>query len=319
MGNEFFTGTHWARILAVGLCYQETRLLSANYYPKGCLQLVSEILRKLNFKSQDGRFWTAIIEGYAIDFLLRSTRNLTICFDHAGPARKKANTSREAWGYRFLEENFDHSGLFIKPLVSDWFRGKALLNLFKQLNEIGFFDKFDTVVNYGGSMGGYGAIAYADVCKAKSLLAYNPQATLKKDIVPWEKRFNWAPTQDWEGPLWNAADGCRSAQYVFVVFDPHHGNDRRHVAMLDVPSRVDLVIPYVGHRTPLHLANLGMSTNLFRDVTNGTFDLTEWNMTIRRRRSLEVYYQGLLRHAERRKHHTFLPIIEKYRAENLRK
>lgn len=279
--------------------------------------MIPDILKKLNFESEDGRFWTCIIEGYAIDFLLRSTGNLTICFDHAGPARKKADTKREAWGYHFLEKNSDHSGLFIKPIVSDWFRGKPLLHLFETLNEAGFFDAFDTVTNYGGSMGGYGAIAFADLCKAKIVLAYNPQATLSKTAVPWERRFNWAPPQDWEGRLWNAADGCRSADGVFVVFDPHHGNDRRHVAMLDVPNRVDLVIPYVGHRTPLHATNLGVAKKLFQDVTNGTFDLNEWNAAIRKRRSLEVYYQGLLRHAQRRNHSAFLAIIEKYRTENI--
>ena len=278
--------------------------------------MITEILKKLDFKSQDGLFWTGLIEGYSIDFLLQNTSNLTICFDHAGPARKKADTSREAWGYRFLKKNFDHSGLFIKPLVSDWFRGKDLLRFFEQLNELGFFDEFETVVNYGGSMGGYGAIAFADVCQAKIVVAYNPQATLKKDVVPWENRFNWAPPQDWNSQLWNAADGCRLAQSVYVVFDPHHGNDRRHVALLDVPNRIDLVIPYVGHRTPLHVANLGMSTELFREVTDGTFDLSKWNIAIRRRRSLDVYYQGLMRHAKRRKHPRFFPIIERFWAAN---
>lgn len=279
--------------------------------------MVDKLLKQLGFQSEDGMFWTCVIDGYAVDFLLRSNKTLTLCFDHAGPARKKADTNREAWGYRFLKNNFDHSGLFIKPLVSDWFRGKALLEMFQRMNDLGLFDAFGTVVNYGGSMGGYGAIAFADLCKARLVLAYNPQATLRKETVPWERRFNWAPPQDWDGPLWNAADGCRSAQSVFVVYDPHHGNDRKHAALLDIPNRVDLHIPFVGHRTPLHVANLGLSKKLYQDVTEGSFDLHQWNRSIRQRRSLEVYYQGPTRHATRRNHPAFLPVIEKFRADNL--
>lgn len=283
------------------------------------MHLPSETLKQNGFTTSDGRFWSCLIDGYSIDFLLRSSEKLTLCFDHAGPARRKADTGRVAWGYRFLEKHTDHSGLFIKPVVSDWFRGQELFHFLSALNKDGLFDAFNSVMTYGGSMGGYGAIAFADLCKAQKVLAYNPQATLNPKKVPWERRFNWAPKQDWEGPLWNAADGCQAAQQVVLVFDPHHGNDRQHVALLDVPGRIDLLIPYVGHRTPLHVKNMGLSAQLFKDVADGTFEHAVWRGNMRRRRFLEVYYNGMVRHASRKKHEKFLPVIESYRLSNTAK
>ena len=229
------------------------------------------------------------LEHYTIDALVRSESQLVVCFDHAGIAESQPSRDRLGWGLGFVLNHTDKSGLFIKPTESNWFRKPGLYKLFEQLEKSGFIGVYDSIITYGGSMGGYAAIAYADALHAEKVLSLNPQATLDAAIVPWETRFPRGMRQDWSSFPQNAAEGCQNASEVVVVFDRLCQKDARHAALLNIPGRVELNVPFVGHGIPYHLRKMGLLERLFDDVASGAFSLSEWHRLIRMRRLLDEY------------------------------
>jgi len=93
-----------------------------------------------------------------------------------------------------------------------------LLDFFIQMNKSGFFHGFEQVMTYGGSMGGYGALAYADAVNAGVVLSINPQATLSERLAPWETRFSQGKNSSGKGrlPMLPRASG-RSARHTLCT------------------------------------------------------------------------------------------------------
>lgn len=67
------------------------------------------------------------------------------------------------------------------------------------------------------------------------------------------------------------------------------GGYAAHVDLLDVPGRIDLNIPFVGHGIPYHLRRMGLLERLFADIAEHSFDAATWRQLVRARRDLDVY------------------------------
>ncbi|MDA3856875.1 MAG: hypothetical protein PF480_01200, partial [Roseovarius sp.] len=171
-------------------------------------------LEQTGFTHRCGRVWTAEIADYTIDVLLRPARQLVVCFDHAGIAENNPSRTRPGWGFRFVRDHTEMAGIFVKLTRSHWFRPPGLWDVCTRLAETGFFGSYDSVMTYGGSMGGYAALAYADAFHAETVLSMNPQVTLSSALAPWETRFPQGQAQEWESFPQNAAQGCYRAKSV---------------------------------------------------------------------------------------------------------
>ncbi len=246
-------------------------------------------LEQAGFRQRRGRVWSAEIDDYTVDVLLRPARQLVVCFDHAGIAENNPKRTRPGWGFRFVREHTDMAGIFVKPTRSHWFRPPGLHELCATLERTGFFRPYDGVMTYGGSMGGYAALAYADAFRADRVLSLNPQATLSAALVPWETRFPQGRAQEWDSFPQNAAQGCRTPARVVVAFDRRCAEDAAHVDLLDIPAMTELNIPFVGHGVPYHLRKMGLLERLFDDVAQDRFDIAQWRRLVRARRDLDDY------------------------------
>lgn len=256
---------------------------------KRVLERRRDVLKQSGFVHLRGNIYSIEMEHYTVDVLLRPSSDLVVCFDHAGIAENNLSRRRLGWGFNFVREHTDMAGVFVKPTESNWFRPSGLYDLCEKLAGLGFSQTFNSVLNYGGSMGGYAALAYADAFQADKVLAMNPQATLASEIVPWEKRFPRGRNQEWSSWPVNAADGCKSSKKVILVFDRRCAEDAAHIKLLNIPNATELNIPFVGHGVPYHLSKMGLLERLFSDVAQNTFDLTNWRRNVRKRRSLDAY------------------------------
>lgn len=233
-------------------------------------------------------------EHYVLDGYIYNTQRLIVAFEHASENPQRADVFRHGWGARrFRAQRVSH--LCVKPKSSDWYRNPDLADALMVMRDGGFFDQFETIVAYGGSMGGFAALAYADLVKATTVLALNPQTTLDLAKVPWETRFEEAQLQDWSGPYSDAVGKSDNAKQVLCVYDPFTKRDAMHVARLGQPNLVHVRAPFLGHGIAQPLNDLGALWRLFTWAKNDEMDLQCFNEVVRGRKSLPRYLELLLR------------------------
>jgi hypothetical protein len=191
------------------------------------------------------------LENYRLDLLRKDSGTLVVTFKAMAPAERENHLVRDrpGWLANFLEAR-DESILHVKPTASNWYRRPDFHAWLDQNQAL--FSGFDRVVLIGGSMGGYGALDFAEVMQATQVLSMNPQSTLAKDLVPWETRFPLGDKEDWSGAYRDAALTGRGE--VHVIADRYDLKDYAHVQRLKNIHFSNF--PFVGHMVPVWLTQL---------------------------------------------------------------
>lgn len=223
------------------------------------------------------------------------------------------NNAQAIWGGSFLEAR-GHSILGVQRQRNDWYRAPDLHHALQRLAATGFFSRFERVMFYGGSMGGFAALAFASLAPGCIVLAHNPQSTLRPSATPWEGRFDFARQLDWEGSFSDGAEGARQAQVVYASYDPWCEEDRQHVDRLEGCRLVRLPFPHVGHQVPLWLQQLKVLGQVFDQALAGELTTSSFRTLIRGRQALPRYALQLTKRriAPRR----IACILEKARADH---
>lgn len=250
----------------------------------------AEFFTRLN-KSQA----TALrLSRHQVDFLPGGP-TLVVTFEPAGAGKADAGLDRPVWGQRFLQRR-GHTVLGVKRMATDWYREPDLHRIFRRLQALGWFRRFERVMFYGPSMGGYAALAFAEVAPGCTVLAMHPQSTLAPDRVAFDQRFAGARAARWEGDFIDGAQGAAAAARVYACYDPWQTRDRLHVQRLPVHNRINLRLPCVGHATAQALQTLGLLGTVFDAALDGTLTATDFRHLARQRVRLADYH---LRLAER--------------------
>lgn len=215
-------------------------------------------------RSENRRGFYRSLGDHALVFADRGADRLIVSFDNLHSVRDDV-LSRDPWGYSFAACN-GWSQLGVMAFRPDWFRDPALFDALRQLAAEGFFRRFGGVTLTGTSMGGYAACAFASLAPGCKVIAYSPQSTLKKTLVPWEKRFGSGRKADWSGPFADAAAETAAAAQVWLVHDPYFEADRRHVQRFSGDNLHVLKMRHAGHKTALVLRQAGLLSQVTRDV-----------------------------------------------------
>lgn len=223
-------------------------------------------LSDLRRSSHRHGFYRAIGD-HALIFADRGSDHLVVSFDNLSSARDDA-IDRDPWGYGFVAKQ-GWSQLGVMAFSPNWFRDQGLFQAMRQLADDGFFRRFANVTLTGTSMGGYGACAFASLVPGCRVLAFSPQSTLKKDLVPWEKRFSSGRKADWSGDFADAAAEVAGASQVWLIYDPLAENDRLHVQRFAGPNIHLLKMRHGGHKTALVLRRAGQLSRITSDVIEG--------------------------------------------------
>ncbi|MEZ5686888.1 MAG: hypothetical protein R3D78_13875, partial [Paracoccaceae bacterium] len=256
-----------------------------------------EIARELAGK--DG-FYTEHDTGHSFLFIPRSEKVLVVTFDNLDIAMNKRET-RRPWGFEFIEKQ-GWSMLGVMAGGWTWYREPWVSDQFDRLATEGFFNRFERVVFYGASMGGYAACAFAPAHPGADVVAISPQSTLDKTLVPWETRYKTAWDRDYSGKYGDAAEASRTARRVNIFYDPYEPLDRGHADRFEGENVVRLRAPLMGHRLGSSLNQMGILSPIILGALDGSLTELEFYRRLRARRDSARYQRELFTRAVEKGH-----------------
>lgn len=196
------------------------------------------------------------------------------------------------------------SVLGIMAARKDWYRNADTPRLIAALQKSGFFRGFSRVIFTGASMGGYAALAYAPLVPGAVVLAFSPQSTLARDLVPFDRRYRYSQKAwDWKDlPHRDAAQGRGDADEVYLVYDPFVPEDKAHAARITGAGVRHVHVGHLGHRAIRSLKPNNSLQLLIDQVAAGRFDAAAFGAAMRGRRQMLFWQRALFAAAEARGH-----------------
>ena len=228
-------------------------------------------------------------------YVPRDPSVLVVTFDNLDIAMTK-RADRRPWGFEFVEKQ-GWSMLGVMAAGWTWYRDYWAQGEFDRLARDGFFQRFDRVVFYGASMGGYAACAYSAACPGADVVAISPQSTLDPALVPWETRYRAARGYDYSGPYGDAAAASSAARRVSVFYDPYSELDARHAARFTAGNVRKLRAPLMGHRLGTALQQMGILNAVILDALDGRLETLDFHRRLRARREFPRYQWELFQRA----------------------
>lgn len=190
----------------------------------------------------------------------------------------------------------------------DWYRNGDTAPLIVALREAGLFARFRRVVFIGASMGGFAALAHATLVPGAAVLAFSPQSSLAKALVPFERRYRYASKKwDWVTPEHlDAAEAGQGGREVTLVYDPFVKEDRLHALRVAGAGVRHVPVPFMGHRAIRQIKAVGGLQALIEGVVRGTPDWGAFWQAFRGRRALVPWQRALVAEARARGHQKLL-------------
>ncbi len=237
---------------------------------------------------------------FAAVHVARGDDALIVAFDNLSSVNDPS-LERETWGDKFYGEN-GWSSLGILSFDANWYRDEVLFDYLEGLRDQGFFKRFKHVVFTGTSMGGYAACTFCGLSPGATVVSYSPQSTLKKDLVPWEKRFNRGRRQDWSGRYRDATTQTNSAKRVYLCYDPYMTGDKAHADRFSGDNINHLHTNYIGHKSVVFMRRVGILKTVTSMCISAEMTPEIFNGLYRARRKMPWYYMALMDMALERGH-----------------
>ncbi len=223
-------------------------------------------------------------ETHSVVYIDRQSPQLVISFDNLAEAGG-THFNRDPWAVKFVQDNgWSHLGIMADGPT--WFREAQLITYLEKLAADGFFDKFDRIATCGTSMGGFGAMTFANLVKATHVIAFSPQSSLDGQITPWENRFGKGRAQDWSLPYSDAVGSTDEAENVYVIYDHFDTGDKAHAERFTGSNVTHLRTMGIGHRSALILRRMNQLKPIMHSAISGTLDPADYHKRLRDRRSL---------------------------------
>ena len=265
-------------------------------------------------RSDHRKGWYYSDNKFAAQMTYRSKDTLIVSFDNLSSVKDPA-LSREPWGYPFYRsEGWSHMG--VMAFEKNWFRDETLFDFIEGQAKAGLFKRFKQVVMTGTSMGAYAATAFSSLAPGCTVMAFSPQSTLDKKLVPWEDRFGSGRKQDWSGRYRDAPDYCHKAKDVFIVYDPYFAPDKLHADRYQGDNIHHLKSWYSSHKSALFMRRADMLKGVMQATVAGEMTPHLYYKMFRARRELPWYYHGLADHAIKAGHKGLAGTLAGYLANN---
>ncbi|PCD75751.1 hypothetical protein [Pseudothioclava arenosa] len=228
---------------------------------------------------------------HGLTYVERDPRKLMVTFDNLHNVGNK-ELARNPWAASFCRDRgYSHLGVLAQH--PDWYRDPKLIQFFAGLAKNGFFKRFDKVVFAGTSMGAFGALSFCEHAPGATVLAFSPQSSLHKGLVPWEPRFAKGTAADWTLPGSDAAETARSAGKVYLVYDHFHELDRRHAKRFEGANIVRLKAFGMGHKSALVAHRMGLLKTLMTEAMEGEIAPLAFYRGIRARKDIFLYREAV--------------------------
>jgi pimeloyl-ACP methyl ester carboxylesterase len=200
---------------------------------------------------------------------------------------------RMPWGHGFVAEN-GWSMLGMMAHGWTWYRDENVCDFFDELKASGFFGRFRKIVFYGASMGGYAAAAFSAAAPGATVILISPQATLSREIAPWETRYRKAWRRDFTSRYGFAPSMVQDAERVFLFYDPLEPLDAMHAALFRGETVEKLRCRYFGHRIASMWVRLGILKPIIHACVDGSLTRAWFYRTLRGRRDDMKFQRAML-------------------------
>ena len=174
---------------------------------------------------------------------------------------------RPGFGEAFLDSS-RIDAIHVIARDNDWYQDPGIMDAMAEIRSVS--GRYDRVVAYGSSMGGYAALRLGGMAGAQAALALSPQFSIDPAVVPWEKR--WPESSKQFIPVWEGTLKLPILDEAYVAYDPVD-LDRRHAGLFAAHIRFTPIrLPHCGHPVTGVLAELGLLQTLIRSVCGRDFD-----------------------------------------------
>ena len=242
------------------------------------------------------------LEHHALIHIERDPDTLIVTFDNISNVND-ISYGRKPWAYDFVRGG-GYSHFSVISRRKDWYRDPQIIDELRRRAEQGFFSRYKKVVMAGTSMGGFAAMAFSSLVPGCIVLAYSPQSTLDRELVPWEERFDMGRERNWSLPHSDASFEIQSAKKVYVIYDPFFEPDKLHIERLEGDNVVLLKSWFAGHFSAVFIRRANLIKPLFQMVIDETLTEDAYYRLLRGRRSLAWYRKSLEQRAIETGHDT---------------
>ena len=141
---------------------------------------------------------------------------------------------------------------------------------------------YDTVIGYGGSMGGVGVIHSSAYLPYDKAVVFGAQYDISPDVAPWDPR--WHSDAHKYGISLKSGSDAASPDVEFVyMYDPF-SLDRRHMELFQSYLRVTPVaFSFSGHETFRTLKEVGLASETLKNLLLSTESLAQMSFRVRER------------------------------------
>lgn len=185
---------------------------------------------------------------------------------------------------------YDYNVLGIMPKLKSWFPQVSMQNMMEHVQPI--LDHFDTIVGYGGSMGGYAAIKYSKLLQMSRVISFVPQFSIDPQDVEDRRYADFFDVTLNRDMRIDASDLKANAEYI-IVYDPYYKEDREHYLKIrKLISNVNtLKLPFTGHEALSVLA----SSSLLNDFIRHPYDQGYFYQQMRSvKKNSKFYYRTVI-------------------------
>lgn len=200
---------------------------------------------------------------------------------------------RMPWGYSFVTgRGWSMLGMMAHDWT--WYRDEAVFDFFDRLRDDGFFNRFKKVVFYGASMGGYAAASFSSAAPGATVVLISPQATLCREIAPWEHRYVKAWRRDFGSRYGYAPEHLKHAEKAFLFFDPRMAQDAMHATLFQGDNLTKFRCRFFGHRMASLWQQMGVLKEVIDECVDGTLTRQRFYVLMRKRRLSGRYMREFL-------------------------
>lgn len=224
----------------------------------------------------------------APDFRVRfvGRGNSRVCFVTFDSLTDTPDLDRPAFAEHFLREQ-GIDALHVVNRTNVWYAYDDFEAAVEKIRQEA--KRYERVVTYGSSMGGYAAIRWAERVGATTAIAISPQYSVSKRLAPFEHR--WRPLVYGLPRIQNEETHGSQSVTPIVLYDPAD-RDSLHFELIrkNYPRAIAAPMPNAGHPAGAMLSETGLLPETILSVLAGAFDEAQFVRQLRGRRHASGQY-----------------------------